>query len=55
MLILTHPIFWRMKLKIGILTLATFVAMLTAFYMFRLLFLTFGGSFRGLYRLKEHR
>ena len=25
--ILAHPMFWRMKVKIGILTLATFAAM----------------------------
>jgi NADH-quinone oxidoreductase subunit L len=29
-------------------------SMMTAYYMFRLFFLTFGGSFRGIHRMKEH-
>jgi NADH-quinone oxidoreductase subunit L len=33
---------------------ALFTAMLTAFYMFRLLFLTFGGSFRGTEEQRNH-
>ena len=34
--------------------IALFSALLTAFYMFRLLFLTFGGSFRGTEEQKHH-
>lgn len=35
-------------------TLAVFAAMLTAYYMFRLLFLTFTGSFRGTHEQEHH-
>jgi NADH-quinone oxidoreductase subunit L len=46
--------FAHKKFGIVLYSIALFTALLTAFYMFRLLFITFGGKFRGTHEQEHH-